>query len=151
MNCHKSISEYTGPVASAREKEFYDDEIQKIYDAIGWDSEKSSYIENYEVKPIQWVRIHNLPDHVYYNHSQHVTAAGLKCQTCHGPVEEMDEVHQYSPLTMRWCIDCHIETEVDLKGNDYYARVHEELAKKYGVDKVTIAELGGKDCGKCHY
>ncbi|MCF6297827.1 MAG: c-type cytochrome, partial [Flavobacteriaceae bacterium] len=104
MNCHKSISEYNGPVTSEFSKEFYDGEIQKIYNAIGWDSEKLAYIENYEEKPIKWVRVHNLPDFVYYNHSQHVTVAGLKCQKCHGPVETMDEVYQFSPLTMDWCL-----------------------------------------------
>ena len=151
MNCHKTISEYNGPVSSDKDKEFYDTEIQKIYDAIGWDKDKLAYIENYEQKPIKWVRVHNLPDFVYYNHSQHVTVAGLKCQKCHGPVEEMDEVYQFSPLTMGWCLDCHKQTNVDLKGNDYYAKIHEELAKKFGVEKVTIAQLGGKECGKCHY
>lgn len=151
MNCHKSISEYTGPVTAEKDKAFYDGEIQKIYDAIGWDKENLVYKENYEQKPIKWVRVHNLPDFVYYNHSQHVTVAGLKCQKCHGPVETMDEVYQFSPLTMGWCIDCHKETNVDLKGNDYYAKIHEELATKYGVEKVTIAQLGGKECGKCHY
>ncbi len=151
MNCHKSITDYNGPVKSEEEKEFYDTEIQKIYDAIGWDVEKLAYIENYEQKPIKWVRVHNLPDFVYYNHSQHVNVAGLECQECHGPVEEMDEVYQYSPLTMSWCLDCHIETNVDLKGNEYYAKIHEELAKKFSVEQVTIAQLGGKECGKCHY
>ncbi len=151
MNCHKSITEYTGPVDSENEKEFYDTEIQKIYDAIGWDSENLVYKENYEQKPIKWVKVHNLPDFVYYNHSQHVTVAGLECQECHGPVEEMDELYQYSPLTMRWCLDCHKETDVDLKGNEYYAKIHDAFAKKYGVDKVTIAQLGGTECGKCHY
>ena len=151
MNCHKSISEYTGAVSSDKEKEFYDGEIQKIYDAIGWDSDKLAYKENYEQKPIKWVKVHNLPDFVYYNHSQHVSVAGLKCQKCHGPVEEMEEVYQYSSLTMGWCLDCHKETNVNLKGNDYYAKIHEELAKKFNIDKVTIAQLGGKECGKCHY
>ena len=151
MNCHKSISEYTGPVESEKEKEFYDAEIGKIYDAIGWDAEKLAYKENYQQKPIKWVRVHNLPDFVYYNHSQHVNVAGLECQQCHGPVEEMDEVYQFSPLTMGWCLDCHKTTNVDLKGNEYYAKIHEELAKKFGVEQVTIAQLGGKECGKCHY
>ena len=151
MNCHKSISEYTGPVKSEKEKEFYDTEIHKIYDAIGWDPEKLVYKENYVQKPIKWVRVHNLPDFVYYNHSQHVTVAGLECQECHGPVEEMEEVYQYSPLTMNWCLECHQETNVDLKGNAYYAKIHDELAKKFGVEQVTIAQLGGKECGKCHY
>ena len=151
MNCHKSISEYTGPITSEKDKAFYDAEIQKIYDAIGWDSEKLAYIENYEQKPIKWVKVHNLADFVYYNHSQHVTVAGIACQKCHGPVETMDDLYQFSPLTMSWCLDCHQQTNIDLKGNDYYAKIHEQLADKYGVEKVTIAQIGGKECGKCHY
>ena len=87
----------------------------------------------------------------YYNHAQHVTVAGLACQKCHGPVEEMDELYQFSPLSMGWCIDCHKETNVDIKGNEYYAKIHDELANKYGVENVTVAQLGGKECGKCHY
>ncbi len=151
MNCHKSIAEYTGPVTEERDKVFYDGEIQKIYDAIGWDKEKLTYIEGYKQKPIEWVRIHNLPDFAYYNHSQHVTVAGLECQTCHGPVEEMDEVEQFSPLTMGWCIECHKKTELKVESNGYYAKIHEELSKKYGVKKVTVAQMGGRECGKCHY
>jgi mono/diheme cytochrome c family protein len=151
MNCHKSITEYNGPTTTDKDKAFYDEEINKIYDAIGWDSENLAYKENYEQKPIKWVRIHNLPDYVYYNHAQHVSVAGVKCQKCHGPIEEMEEVYQYSPLTMRWCIDCHKETNIDLKGNAYYAKIHDEFAKKFGVEKLTIAQFGGKECGKCHY
>lgn len=151
MNCHKSISEYNGPVTDEKSKAFYDGEIQKIYDAIGWDKEKLAYKENYEQKPIRWIRIHNLPDFAYYNHSQHVTVAGLKCQTCHGPVEEMEEVEQFSPLTMGWCLDCHKKTEVKVESNEYYAKIHEQLSKKYGVEKVTVAQMGGRECGKCHY
>jgi len=156
MNCHKSIAE----VGETTEvdidgvtlgKEELDLEIQKLYDAIGWDKEELVYKENYEQKPVKWIRIHNLPDFAYFNHSQHVTAGGIKCQQCHGPVEEMDELYQYSPLTMGWCINCHRETEVDLKGNEYYAKIHEELSKKYGVEKVTVAQMGGMECGKCHY
>ena len=133
------------------DKAFYDAEIQKIYDAIGWDPEKLEYIEGYEQKPIKWVRIHNLPDFAYFNHAQHVTAGGVACQKCHGPIEEMEEVYQFSPLTMGWCMECHKTTDVNLKGNAYYTKIHEELAGKYGVNKVTIAQLGGKECGKCHY
>ncbi|MCF6348283.1 MAG: c-type cytochrome [Flavobacteriaceae bacterium] len=151
MNCHKSISEYNGPVTDEKSKAFYDGEIQKIYDAVGWDKDKLVYKENYEQKPIQWVRIHNLPDFAYYNHSQHVTVAGLKCQTCHGPVEEMEEVEQFAPLTMSWCLECHRKTELKVESNEYYAKIHEELSKKYGVEKVTVAQMGGLECGKCHY
>jgi mono/diheme cytochrome c family protein len=156
MNCHKSIAEVAettkveaGDVTLGKAE--LDLEIQKLYDAIGWDKDKFDYKENYEQKPVKWIRIHNLPDFAYFNHSQHVTAGGLKCQQCHGPVEEMDELYQYSPLTMGWCINCHRETEIDLKGNEYYAKIHEELSKKYGVEKVTVAQMGGLECGKCHY
>ncbi|MDY0780852.1 c-type cytochrome [Tenacibaculum sp. IB213877] len=156
MNCHKNISEVADDTKVILEeggtvltKADLDKEIQKIYDAAGWDKDKLAYTG--ETKPVKWVRVHNLPDFAYFNHSQHVTVAGVKCQKCHGPVEEMEEVYQFSPLTMGWCIDCHKETKVDLKGNDYYAKIHAELAKKYGVDQVTIAQLGGKECGKCHY
>ena len=154
MNCHKAIAE----VAEGTEiewngqiygKERLDQEIAKVYDAAGWDPEELAYTG--EEKPIKWIRIHNLPDLVYYNHAQHVTVGGIACQKCHGPVEEMDEMYQYSPLTMGWCINCHRETNVDLKGNDYYAKIHDQLATKYGVEKVTIAQLGGLECGKCHY
>lgn len=150
MNCHKSISEYNGELFGGHSKEELDNEIQKIYDAVGWDKEKMAYIDGYEQKPIQWIRIHNLADFAYYNHSQHVTAAGLACQKCHGPVEEMHEMKQFSPLTMGWCINCHRETEVDMD-NGYYKNVHDQLAKKYGVEKVTEAQMGGLECGKCHY
>ena len=155
MNCHKNISEVAETTVVdmgdgyVLGKEELDLEIAKIYKAAGWDADNLEYTG--DTKPIKWVRIHNLPDFVYFNHSQHVTVQGVKCQKCHGPVEEMEELYQHSPLTMGWCIDCHRETKVDLKGNEYYAKIHEQLAKKYGVEKVTAAQLGGLECGKCHY
>lgn len=103
--------------------------------------------------PIEWVRIHNLPDHVYFNHSQHVTVGKVECQTCHGPVESMALVAQASPLSMGWCINCHRQTEVKFKENPYYedyARYHEELATGKRT-KVTVADIGGLECQKCHY
>jgi mono/diheme cytochrome c family protein len=154
MNCHKNIAEvaegteveYNGVILRKNE---LDKEIQKIYDAAGWDAENLEYTG--ETKPIKWIRIHNLPDHVNFVHAQHVTVAGVDCKQCHGPVEEMDEMYQYSPLTMGWCIDCHRETNVDLKGNPYYEKIHKQLAEKYGTKEVTIAQLGGIECGKCHH
>lgn len=156
MNCHKAIEEVAdNTIVQIGEKTLVkadlDLEIKKIYTAIGYDPETLEYKENYEQIPVKWERIHNLPDFAYFNHSQHVTVGGLKCQQCHGPVEEMDEMYQFSPLTMGWCINCHKETEVDFKGNEYYAKIHEELSKKYGVEKVTVAQMGGMECGKCHY
>lgn len=154
MNCHKNIAEVAETTVVELEdrtlgKAELDNEIAKVYRAAGWDAENLEYTG--DTRPIKWVRIHNLPDFVYFNHSQHVTVAGVKCQKCHGPVEEMEEMYQHSPLTMGWCIDCHRETKVDLKGNEYYAKIHEQLAEKYGVEKVTAAPLGGLECGKCHY
>ncbi|MDP4599573.1 MAG: c-type cytochrome [Polaribacter sp.] len=154
MNCHKNIAEVAeGTVVEwdgvTYGKAELDKEIAKIYTAAGWDPEALEYTG--ETKPIKWIRIHNLPDFAYFNHSQHVTVGGLECQTCHGPVEEMDEMYQFSPLTMGWCINCHRETKVDLKGTEYYDKIHKELAKKYNVEQVTVAQLGGLECGKCHY
>ena len=86
-----------------------------------------------------------------FNHAQLVSVAGIECQTCHGPVEEMEILYQHSPLTMGWCINCHRETNVKVKDNEYYAKIHEELSKKYGVETLTVAQMGGLECGKCHY
>ena len=142
MNCHKLIQEG---------EETGKEEIAKIYDAIGFDPATSTYKKDYVQKPIKWVRVHNLPDFVYYNHSQHVTVGQQECETCHGPVETMEELYQYSPLTMEWCVDCHRTEEVKMAGNDYYKEIHKQLSKKYGTEKLTVAMMGGLECGKCHY
>lgn len=157
MNCHKSIYEYAGnpegpsaeDLAAGHTNEFYTAEIKKLYKAVGWDEENQKYTG--ETKPVQWVRIHNLPDFAYFNHSQHVSVAGIACQTCHGPIEEMEVVEQFAPLTMGWCVNCHRETNVKMEGNAYYGAIHEELSKKYGVEQLTAAMMGGIECGKCHY
>ncbi|MGO3260519.1 MAG: cytochrome c3 family protein [Mesonia sp.] len=150
MNCHKSVSEVAPETATEDyTKEFYDGEIAKLYDAVGWDTETQSYTG--EEKPVKWVRIHNLPDFAYFNHSQHVSVAGIACQECHGPVEEMEIMRQDAPLTMGWCINCHRETNVKVEGNKYYDKIHEELSKKYGVETLTAAQMGALECGKCHY
>ena len=151
MNCHINISE-VAPETLAEGNEYgvdYNAEIQKLYDAVGWDKSSQKYTGKTE--PVKWVRIHNLPDFVYFNHSQHVTVAGVECQKCHGPVEEMEIMKQHSPLTMGWCVNCHRETNVKVEDNEYYKKVHEELSKKYGVSSLTAAQMGGLECGKCHY
>jgi mono/diheme cytochrome c family protein len=150
MNCHKNIGEVAETTATPEySKAFYDEQIQKLYTAVGWDQASQTYTG--KTQPVKWVRIHNLPDFVYFNHSQHVTVAGIECQTCHGPVEEYEIQKQFAPLTMGWCIDCHRKTDVKMEGNGYYTKIHEELSKKYGVDKLTAAQMGGLECGKCHY
>lgn len=143
MNCHVYIQE--GP-------KYGKEEIGKIYEAIGFDPSTGQYIEDYVEKPIKWVRIHKLPDLAYFNHAQHVTAGQLECQECHGPIQEMEVVYQYSPLTMGWCINCHRETEVQTESNGYYTDMHKKLKEKYGKDaKITVEMIGGLECGKCHY
>ncbi len=144
MNCHMAVAE--GPVTGT-------EEIAKIYDAVGWDAENRQYIDNHEQKQVEWVRVHNLPDHVYFNHSQHVKVGGIECQQCHGPVEEMEELQQYAPLSMGWCINCHRETKVNFTDNVYYSTyedLHEKL-KSGEIEHVTVEGIGGTECQKCHY
>jgi mono/diheme cytochrome c family protein len=167
MNCHKAIGE--GP-------EYGTTEIQKIYDAAGFDRDNLEYTG--ETDPIRWVKVHNLPDHVYFNHSQHVKVGGLDCKQCHGdmtketvgrvmPIEELNALEENKikftrpTLTMGWCIECHGEKEIDIKSAEkgtYYNEIHKRLLtdketyQKYKEDgKVTVAELGGWECAKCHY
>jgi len=137
MNCHKVVKTESP-------------EIHKIYDALGYDPKTQKY-DSTKSHPIQWIRVHHLPDFVYFNHSQHVKVGHIHCQTCHGPVQTMKEVYQYSPLTMKWCIQCHKRTDVDYKGNAYYTNmiaVHDRIKRG---EKVTAAAMGGIECGKCHY
>lgn len=143
MNCHVGVQkrDAAGNVSP---------EIQKIYDAVGFDAATSSYITGYEQKPIKWVRIHNLPDLSYFNHSQHVAVGKVECQTCHGPVEEMDKVFQFATLQMGWCVNCHREKSVDVANNDYYEDLHSTM-KSEGRHYISVAENGGLECGKCHY
>ncbi len=104
--------------------------------------------------PIEWTRIHNMPDHVYFNHAQHVAVGQLECQTCHGKVEEMELVYQYSPLSMGWCINCHRQTEIQFTKNGYYDNYYEKYHKEIANgarDKVTVENIGGLECQKCHY
>ncbi|CAM3793874.1 cytochrome c3 family protein [Sphingobacterium prati] len=142
MNCHNTVTaseHYNGDISP---------EIAKIYRALDWNPETRTYGNN--PKPIQWVRIHNLPDFAYFNHSQHVVVAGVECQTCHGPIQNMEEVYQYSPLTMKWCVDCHKKTDIK-SDNKYYEdliKAHERIKKG---EKMTAAMIGGLECGKCHY
>lgn len=140
MNCHKGIQE--GTVTGKTE-------IAKIYKALDYDPDKQTYGPN--PQPIKWVKVHQLPEHAYYNHAQHVTVGKIECQTCHGPVEKMDTLRQFSPLTMGWCVDCHRKTEVKMAGNPYYDKMHEELKKTYGNKPITVSMMGGIECGKCHY
>lgn len=130
MNCHNQIR--TGTTTG-------EGEIAKIVAA--WDNKK----------PIEWVRIHNLPDLAYFNHAQHVNVGGQECQTCHGPIETMDVVRQHSLLTMGWCIDCHRKTDVNSKGSAYYDKLVEFHNENKGKAPMKVEDIGGLECAKCHY
>ena len=136
MNCHQQIKTESP-------------EIQKIYAAIDFDKDSQTYGNN--KKPIEWVRIHNLPDLAYFNHAQHVNVGGLECQTCHGPIQEMPVVYQYSKLTMGWCINCHRETEVNAKDNAYYDKLLELHDESEAGGPMKVEDIGGLECSKCHY
>ncbi len=156
MNCHLAINEYKG-------EKIYDEageevngtaEIKKLYKYAGfeegkpWDASKAT--------PIEWVRIHNLPDHVYFNHAQHVKAGQVACQTCHGEIQKMGEVKQFTDLSMGWCVNCHRETKVQFKSNGFYSiyeKYHQDL-KSGKIDStkgITVEKIGGTECQKCHY
>ncbi len=164
MNCHKGIAEYKGKyIEEGKDRAFYTAEIKKIYEAAGWDEGSQSYTG--KIKPIEWVRIHNMPDFVYFNHSQHVVAGeqtimkakkvDVVCKACHGQVQEMDKVQMANNFTMGWCIECHRTTEVDMTNGynkEYYQKLHVKLKKQYGGEtKMTVDAIGGLECGKCHY
>jgi mono/diheme cytochrome c family protein len=144
MNCHKGIQK--GP-------QYGETEIAKIYKAAGFDPASGAYDQSKQ-NPLKWIKVHNLPDHVYFNHSQHVVVGQVACATCHGDLKTMTVAEQKAPLTMKWCIDCHRKTEVTMKGNAYYDRLHKALKEKYAGQydvKFTVDKIGGLECSKCHY
>jgi cytochrome c551/c552 len=163
MNCHVNIKEYAGPELFTEDGKKVNGtaEIKKLHEYAGfkglpgetWDPATAN------AKPI---KIHNLPDHVYFNHSQHVKAGQVACQKCHGEIQEMGEVKQHSDLSMGWCINCHRETGVnfnydtaskEFKGNQYYMqyeKFHADM-KSSKKQKLTVNDIGGTECQKCHY
>ncbi len=122
MNCHGEIKKESP-------------EIQKLYTAQA------------QGRPIEWVRVHNLPDLAYFSHVQHVQVGNIPCATCHGDIAAMDVVHQYAELTMGWCINCHQETQVQAENNPYY----DKLMKIHNKKPLRVEDIGGLECSKCHY
>jgi hypothetical protein len=179
MNCHKTINTYEkGPKLVRQDGTEINGtkEIEKLYSYAGFDPKNSAAWDPSKAKPIPWTKIHNLPDHVYFNHSQHIKAGKVQCQSCHGEITNMDEVYQFSELSMGWCINCHRQTKVDFynvdtagraTGNKFYS-VYEKLMTpdtvwtdaartkikeihKAKLDSVTVNNIGGLECQKCHY
>ncbi len=159
MNCHMTVSEYGGEQLYREDGTKVDGtaQINLLYEYAGWDPSSRTY--NGKGKPIEWVKLHSLPDHVYFNHSQHTVAGKVQCQTCHGEITNMDEVKQFADLSMGWCVNCHRTTKVDFydsatnKGNRFYSiyqKYHNEI-KAGKRDSVTVSDIGGVECQKCHY
>jgi cytochrome c551/c552 len=158
MNCHTAINEYKGEKLFRENGEEVDGtaEIQKLYSYTGYDPQAGKYTE--PGKPVEWIKIHNLPDHVFFSHAQHIRAGKVQCQTCHGPIQEMNEVRQFAPLSMGWCVNCHRNSKVDFpdstgNGNKFYSiyeKFHSDL-KSGKLDSVTVDKIGGTECQKCHY
>ena len=153
MNCHMAINEYKGEkLVDADGREVNGTaEIQKLYKYAGF--EPGRPWDASQAKPIEWVRIHNLPDHVYFNHAQHVNAGRVQCQTCHGEVTSYNEMFQFAPLSMGWCLNCHRTTKVQFDNNGFYSMYekYKEDIKSHKMDSVTVKDIGGAECQKCHY
>ena len=132
MNCHLLVR--NGKRSGAFE-------IDKVINAYG------------NMKPIEWIKVHNLPDHVFFSHAQHVSAGGISCKECHGNVKEMDVIKQVADLSMGWCINCHRIKKLNIQNNIFYSQ-YKDLAdkmKKGEIDSVTVSMVGGRECMKCHY
>jgi cytochrome c2 len=149
MNCHKAISETANPGSK--------EEIAKIYYATGFNPATNNYDQ--EQHPVQWNKVHVLPDHVFFSHQQHFVVGKQDCSNCHGDVKKMGTVEQQRPLTMGWCIDCHRTTPVDMSenekgeytGNGYYEELHAKMKEKYKGQPITVSMVGGIECARCHY
>ena len=166
MNCHKTITSYSDTSPKLHREDGSEvngtREIEKLYSYAGFDPKNAAAWDPSKAKSIPWTKIHNLPDHVYFNHSQHIKAGKVQCQSCHGEITNMDEVYQFSELSMGWCINCHRETKVDFykvdsagraTGNKFYSiyeKFHNDM-KNGKMDSVTVKDIGGLECQKCHY
>jgi mono/diheme cytochrome c family protein len=175
MNCHAQVVEGA---------KFGKTEIGKLHAAAGYNADTKTYnIDSITGKviegtPIVWNKVHNLPDHVYFNHKQHVKVGGIDCKQCHGDVatyglgriSTTEEINALAAtdktlvpltkpiLTMGWCIECHNKKQIDLTSSGYYEEIHKRLTlrpdvyKKISEDgEITVKELGGWECAKCHY
>jgi cytochrome c551/c552 len=158
MNCHAIINEYKGEPLTREDGSTVDGtaEIHKLYEHTGYDPGTKKY--SGITHPIEWIKIHDLPDYVFFSHAQHVRAGKVQCQTCHGPIQDMNEVKQFAELSMGWCVNCHRTTKVNFpdgsnEGNKFYSiykKFHDDL-KSGKMDSVTVEKIGGTECQKCHY
>ncbi|MAE45471.1 MAG: hypothetical protein CMJ86_01145 [Planctomycetes bacterium] len=137
MNCHKTVTAKFDTVLIERElaevegrdpRRIISPELRKLYDAVGLDENLQPTAEG--GTPIEWVRVHNLPDFVYFDHRVHV-ARDLACETCHGPVGSMERMRQFADLSMGWCVQCHRDTPA--------------------IPGGPAEDHASTDCAACHY
>ncbi len=129
MNCHKYVSNSSNSIKLAEKEKLklrVSAEIQKLYSAF-----ESAKLGAENQKNIEWVKVHNLPDYVYFSHKPHVNA-GVACTNCHGDVESMNQIKQEKDLSMGWCLECHRDDHQSL--NNSQKRKSQLL-----------------DCATCHY
>jgi len=161
MNCHKAVNAYEkGPKLYDEHNNEIDGtgEINKLFKYAGFTPGPGANWDPSRAKSPEWIKIHNLPDHVYFNHAQHTRVGNVQCQSCHGNIQQMDKVQQVAELSMGWCINCHRETKVnfnysDSSGNKFYSiyeKFHNDI-KAGKMDSVTVKDIGGLECQKCHY
>ncbi len=121
MNCHRFVTAKYDKVKLEEKRAQEEDrdlqpvisgEIRELYAAVGFDTETMGYRPSAKIDTLKWVRVHNLPDYVFFDHSRHVNA-GVDCSRCHGPVETMETVYQFSDMTMGWCVNCHRDVQKD--------------------------------------
>ncbi len=157
MNCHSFVTAPLGAVRAEDElakkgnrapRRVVSLEIRKLYTALGLNDDRQPDPAK-TPKPIEWMRVHTLPDFVYFDHRPHVNA-GVACQSCHGPVESMERVRQVEDLSMGWCVNCHRSvnaTGIDGKGD--FTSAPAPAAR--GPLPASHRVYGPTDCSTCHY
>ncbi len=153
LYCH-SIAEYSHPAGIPSVSQCMNCHIIVRDGSHSGRFEINKLVDAYEnERPVRWIRIHTLPDHVFFSHAVHVNAGNMDCMECHGEVEQMHRLMQVEDLSMGWCLDCHRSAGVDIEGNEFYSLYHrlQEDIHRGELDVPTVADAGGTKCMKCHY
>lgn len=110
--------------------------------------------------PVHWVRVHDLPDYVYFDHGAHVVR-GVSCVSCHGRIDTMEQVYQVETLSMGWCLDCHRDPAPHLRPPQHVTDLDWDLTLDERIQEKSARELGERlmpengilpstDCSTCH-
>ena len=147
--CHTSVEKSQEAIIPPTET------CMNCHTVVGTDNKKLDLVrESWETgKPIEWVRVHMLPDYAYFDHSIHITA-GVGCASCHGRVDQMEKVMQVNPLSMSWCLDCHRNPNKHIRPRNQITNMdwvpsknHDMIVEKYINDRNISPP---EDCTACH-